>query len=116
MLRVLLSCEPQRERDTQRPPGVQAIQITRTAYKYALALSPPSTSSSRIFRPNSTSWPALCRGMIGVCGSNRDNRFAPAGTASPWSTRRDAGSIPWVSRGRTVPGNERVKVTHLGAK
>ena len=38
---------------------------------------PPSTSSSRILRPNSTGLPALNRGITWVCGSNSESSFSP---------------------------------------
>src|SRR5262249_17385412 len=64
---------------------------------------PPSTSSRRILRPNSTPLPALNRGTTWVCGSNSDSTFSPAGTGSSSSTRRSAWRIPRSSRGRISP-------------
>src|SRR5690242_11212793 len=36
--------------------------------------------------------------MIWLCGSNRLTIFSPAGTVSPWSTRRTACAIACVTR------------------
>ena len=64
---------------------------------------PPSTSSSRIFRPNSTGLPALNRGTTCVCGSNSDSSFSGEGTGSFSRTRRSAWRTPCLSLGRTSP-------------
>jgi hypothetical protein len=53
-------------------------------------MMPPSTSPSRILRPNPTGLPALNRGMTRVCGPNSDTIFSPAGTDSSRITGRSA--------------------------
>jgi hypothetical protein len=79
---------------------VLAPPFSRTEYPVTI---PPSTSSSRIFRPNSTGLPALNRGITCVCGSNSESDSSGAGTGSSLRTRRSAWPMPCFSRGRISP-------------